>query len=61
MNTEEQREILEFVLDAIEKMSLCIMTDDYDFSEMDSIYSEAQIYLGGLIYERMRLEQDTKE
>ncbi len=59
MNTEEQREVLQFILESIEIMSLSIMTGDYEFSEMNLIHSEAQVYLGYL--ENMRLEQVAKE
>lgn len=45
MNEENSNEIIVFLLQAIEKLSLAILTDSYDPEELHEIHQQAGIHL----------------
>ena len=48
MNEEENKEIIRFILDSIEKISLAIIQGDHEVQEMEEMHNEAQRHLNGI-------------
>jgi hypothetical protein len=45
MNGENDKEVTKFILQAIEKLSLAILTGNYDNRELDELHQMAGIHL----------------
>lgn len=48
MTEEENKEIVTFLLDAIEKMSLAILKEDFEVEKIQEINYEAKCHLNSL-------------